>query len=255
MKNHLRPLVFMTLFLFLWGGMSISSLSAQMNRAEEKSIYIGLMGGYSHSESQGVMADLRAELLFSVSRSLKLGFGFGYLSSFDQMHGSGFGGMMGGMMGGGGSFPMGLDHSFRSTPLTLTAYLRKPLSDSAGVVLLGGMGYYWSRYRDITLQRKEAFGPHLGLGADLRIGRNVLVIGEASYRFVSFKGFRADLHPGFDFDERGHRMDGFWYFDQGDGRYHFRVEDGQMSEFMRNLPPFDINLSGVSMKAGLRFGF
>jgi hypothetical protein len=50
-------------------------------------------------------------------------------------------------------------------------------------------------------------------------------------------------------------MDGFWYFDQGDSRYHFRVEDGQMDEFMRNLPPFDTNLSGFSMKAGLRFGF
>jgi len=255
MKNHLRTFVFMTLFLFFWGGKTIFSLSAQTNQAEEKSIYIGLMGGYGHSESQGGMADLKAELLFSVTRSLKLGFGFGYLSSFDKMHGSGSGGMTGGMMGGGGSFPMGLDHSFRSTPLTLTAYLRKPLSDSAGVVLLGGMGYYWSRYRDITVQRKEAFGPHFGLGADLRIGRNVLVIGEASYRFVSFKGFRADLHPGFDFDEWGHRMDGFWYFDQGDSRYHFRVEDGQMDEFMRNLPPFDTNLSGFSMKAGLRFGF
>ncbi len=245
----------MTLFLFFWGGMSISSLSAQTNRTEEKSTYIGLMGGYSHSESQGGMADLRAELLFSVSRGLKLGIGYGYLGSSDRMHGSGFGGMMGGMMGGGGSFAMGLDHSFRSTPLTLTAYLRKPLSDSAGAVLLGGIGYYWSRYRDITVQSKEAFGPHFGLGADLRIGRNILVIGEASYRFVNFKGFRADLHPGFDFDERGHRMDGFWYFNQRDGRYHFRVEDGQMDEFMRNLPPFDINLNGFSMKAGLRFGF
>jgi hypothetical protein len=243
MKNRSRPLVFVTLFLFFWGGMSISSLSAQTDRAEEKSIYIGLMGGYSHSESQGRMADLRAELLLSVSRDLKLGIGYGYLSA-DRMHGSGFGGMMGGM-----------DQSFKSTPLTLTAYLRKPLSDSADAVLLGGIGYYWSRYRDLTVQSKEAFGPHFGLGADLRIGRNILVIGEVSYRFVNFKGFRADLHPGFDFDVGGHRMNGFWYFNRRDGRYHFRVEDGPMDEFMRNLPPFDISLNGFSMKAGLRFGF
>lgn len=255
MKNRLRPLVFMTLFLFFWGGMSISSLSAQTNRAEEKPIYIGFMGGYSHSESQGGMADLRAELLFSLTRNLKLGFGFGYLSNSDRMHESGFGGMMGGVMGSGRGLGMGFDDSFRSTPLTLTAYLRKPLSDSTGVVLLGGVGYYWSRYRDITVQRKEALGPHFGLGADFRIGRNVLVIGEASYRFVSFKGFRADLHPGFDFDAQGHRMDGFWYLDRGDGQYHFRADDGRMDEFMRNMPPFDINLSGFSMKAGLRFGF
>jgi len=254
MKIPLRPFISMALFFF-WGGMAMSFLSAQTRRSEERSIYVGLMGGYGHSESQGGIADLRAELLLSVSRSLKLGLGLGYLNSSGQMHGSEFGGMMGGMMGGGGGLAMGLDHSFTSTPLTLTAHLRRPLSHSAGAVLLGGVGYYWSRYRDITVQRKEAFGPHLGLGADLRIGRNVLVIGEASYRFVSFKGFRADPHPGFDFDERGHRMDGFWFFDQRDGRYHFHLEDGQRDEFMRNLAPFDIDLTGFSIKAGLRLAF
>lgn len=255
MKIHLRPFVFMTLFSFFWGGMTISSLAAQTDRAEDRSIYMGLMGRYSHSESQGGIADLKAEVLFSVSRSLKIGFGFGYLSSSNQMHGSGSGGMMGGMMGGGAGLAMGLDHSFRSTPLTLTAYWRKPLGNSAGAVLLGGMGYYWSRYGEISVQRKEAFGAHLGLGADLRIGRNVLVIGEVSYRFARFKGFRADPQPGSVFDEQGHRMDGFWYFDRGDGQYHFRADDGHMDEFMRNLPSFDINLNGFSLKAGLRLGF
>jgi len=251
MKNQVRSFVSTALFLFFGIAMTISSLSAQTNRAEDKSFYVGLTGGMSHSESQGGMADLRAEVIFSVSRSLKLGLGLGYLSSSDQMHGSGFGGMM----GGGGGLAMGLNHSFRSTPLTLTAYLRKPLSDSAGAVLLGGVGYYWSRYQDITVQKKGALGPHLGLGADLRIGRNVLVIGEVSYRFVILNGFMPDLHPGSDLDEQGHRMDGFWYFDQSDDRNHFRMDDGHMDEFRKNLTPFDININGFGMKAGLRLGF
>ena len=255
MKIHLKPFVFMALSLLLGGRVTLSSLSAQTHRAEERPLYIGLMGGYSHSESQGGMADLRAEVLLSVSRSLNLGLGLGYLRRYDQMHGAGFGGMMGGMMGSGRGLAMGLDHSFRSTPLTLTAYLRKPLSNSAGAVLLGGVGYYWSSYRDITIQRKGAFGPHLGLATDLRIGRNVLVIGEASYRFVTLNGFRPDLHPGSDLDEQGRRMDGFCYFDQSDARYHFRADDEHMDEFRKNLTPFDINISGFSMKAGLRLGF
>ena len=260
MKNHLSPLVFATLFLFSWGGLILSPLSAQMYRTEERSIYLGLMGGYSHSESQGGLADLKIEALFSVSRSLKLGLGLGYLSSSDKMHGSGFGGgmtggMMGGMMGGVDSFTMGSNHLFRSTPLTLTAYWRKSLSDSAGVFLLGGIGYYWSQYQDVTVQRKGAFGPHLGLGADLRIGRNILVIGEASYRFVSLKGFKPDLHPGTGFDTQGQPMNGFWYMNPKNNQFLFRMDDGQMNEFIKNLPAFNINLSGFNLQAGLRFGF
>jgi hypothetical protein len=89
----------------------------------------------------------------------------------------------------------------------------------------------------------------------MRIARNVLVVGEASYRFARFKGFRPDPHPGFDLDEQGHPMEGFWYFDQADDRYHFRLDDGHMDEFMRSVPSFDISLNGFSLRAGLRFGF
>lgn len=204
---------------------------------------------------RGGMVDLRAELLVSFSPSFKLGLGLGYLSSSNQMHGAGSGGMMGGMMGDNGRISMGFDHSFRSTPLTLTAYLRRPLAYSAGIILLGGIGYYPSSYRDVGVQRKQAFGPNLGLGADFRITQSILVVGEAGYRFVSLKGFKPDLHPGLDLDERGNPMNGFWYFNQPDGQFHFRADDGHMDEFMRGLPRFDINLSGLSLKAGLRFGF
>jgi len=259
MKTYSRHSLLLILILFLLEGMAVSAISAQENRAEWRSISIGLLGGYGHSETQGGMADLKAEILFPLSRSLSLGFGSGYLSGSDQRHGMGnagmMGGMMGGMMDGQGGISMGLDHSFRSTPLTLTAYLRRPLGYSAVVILQGGIGYYWSNYRDITVQRKQAFGPHFGLGADFRIARNVLVVGEANYRFVSIKGFEADLHPGFDLDDQGHPMDGFWYFDQADGGYHFRLDDGHMDEFRRGLPRFDIILSGFSLRAGLRFGF
>jgi hypothetical protein len=205
------------------------------------------------------MVDLRAEILFSVSRSLEFGVGLGYLTGFEQMHGAEFGGMMGGMTGGTmdsrGGISMGFDHSFRSTPLTLTAYLRRPLGYSAGVMLLGGVGYYFGSYRDISVQRKQAFGPHFGVGSDLRIARHVRAVAEVSYRFINFKGFIFDPHPGFDFDEIGHRMEGFWYFDQADDRYHFRMDDGHMEEFIRGLPSFDIRLNGFSLRAGLRLGF
>jgi len=259
MKIRLRPPIFLTLFFTLLGVMAASPLSAGTRPAKDRSIDIGLMGGYGHAETRGGMIDLQAEILFSLAPSFRLGLGFGYLSDSNQMHGPGNGGMMdgmmGGMIGGHGGISMGFDHRFQSTPLTLTAYLRRPLIQDLDVFLLGGVGYYWSSYRDITVQRKQAFGPHFGLGADLRIARNVLIVGEASYRFVSFKGLRADPHPGFDLDDQGHYMDGFWYFDQRDGRFHFHEDDGLREEFMKDLPPFDISLNGFSLRAGLRFGF
>jgi hypothetical protein len=259
MKTHSRPSVLIVLFLFLLGGIAMAPLSAQSDRAKDTSVYFGLMGGYGHSESQGGMADLKAEVFFPLSGSLSLGLGFGYLSGSAQRHGMGYaglmGGMMGGMMNGQGNITMGIDHSFRSTPLTLTAYLRRPISHTVGIVLLGGFGYYWGRYQDVSVQTKEAFGPHFGLGADFRIARNVLVVGETSYRFVRFEGFQVGAHPGFDLDVQGHPVEGFWYFDQSDDRYHFRLEDGYMNEFMSGLSPFDISLNGLSLRAGLRFGF
>jgi len=259
MKTHGRPSVSLALFLFFLGGMATAPLSAQSDRAKDSPVYFGLMGGYGHSENQGGMADLKAEILFSLSRGLSLGLGFGYLSGSDQKHGMGSAGMMGGMMGGmidgRGGISMGFDHSFQSNPLTLTAYLRRPLGYSAGVTLQGGVGYYWGRYQDISLQKKEAFGPHFGLGADLRIARNVLIVGEANYRFVRFTDFQVDAHPGFELDDQGHSRQGFWYFDQADDRYHFRLDDGHMDEFMRGLASFDISLNGFSLRAGLRFGF
>jgi len=95
-ENRLRPLVFLTLFFSFGEGCHLFSFSTDES-GREKSIYIRLMGGYSHSESQGGWR-LRAEFLFSVSRGSQTRIGYGYLSSSDHMHGSGFehdGGIMG----------------------------------------------------------------------------------------------------------------------------------------------------------------
>jgi len=139
MTTHSRPSVLFALFLCLLGGMAMAPLSAQSDQPKDRSVYFGLMGGYGHSETQGGMADLKAEFLLPLSRSLSLGW-VRISEQFDQMHGMGnagmMGGMMGGMMDGQGGISMGLDHSFRSTPLTLTAYLRRPLGHSVGIILL-----------------------------------------------------------------------------------------------------------------------
>jgi hypothetical protein len=140
MKTHSRPSLWLIPLLCFLGGRAAPLLIAQENRDEGRPVSIGLQSGYGHSETQGGLADLKAEMLLSLSRGLSLGLGFGYLSGSGQGHGMGGFGMMGGMMDGQGGISMGFDHSFTSSPLTLTAYLRRPLNYSMGVTLLGGVG-------------------------------------------------------------------------------------------------------------------
>jgi hypothetical protein len=249
-------------YFFLILSLGTSLIRGNDHTWDRKAILLEVAGGYGHSETLGGMADLKAELKVTLSSSFRLGFGLGYLSSSSEMGMNtngitgGMGGMMGGsMMGGMNNGASGFGRVFRSIPLTLTAYYLRPLNPATDVYILAGGGYYPTTLRDVSSQKKSAFGPHAGLGVDFRLARNVLLEAEGIYRFVNLKGFRSQVHPGFLADAQGQRMQGFWYYDYGDGQPHFLSSQMDMDQMMRAMPSYGVKLNGFSLRAGLDFRF
>jgi len=167
--------------------------------------------------------------------------------------------MLGGMMGGslirdGGGF-IEYAQDLKVVPLTLSLYYILPVSRSANAFMTGGFGYYLSRFRDVSTQKKSAFGFHAGIGFEFKLSERVRIVTEGLYRFVNFRGFRSELREGIFIDEGGEIRTGYWHFhhDQNDYLFHGMEED--WAEMMTDTGPFDINLSGMSLRAGLRFSF
>jgi len=227
---------------------------------QKKEFSLSLSGGYAHSESYGGLSDLKAELQLGMSSSLRTALAIGYMSTSGEMHGRGggrsrMGGMMTGSMMGAERGFIGFSQNLKVVPLTLSFYYMLPVSRRANAFMTGGAGYYWSRFRDVSTQEKSAFGFHAGLGFELKLSERVGVVAEGLYRFVKFRGFRSELRPGFFKAESGEIREGYWHFHHDENEYRFHGMDEAWEQMMTDTGPFDINLSGVSLRAGLRFSF
>ena len=227
---------------------------------QEKEFSLGLSGGCAHSESYGGLYDLKAEFQLRISSSFRTAIAVGYMSTSGEMHGrGGERSIMGGMMGGAlirdvGGF-MGYSQDLKIVPITLSLYYVLPVSRRVNAFMTGGTGYYLSWFRDVSTQEKSALGFHAGLGFEFKLSERVRIVTEGLYRFANFRGFRSELQPGFFRNEEGETLEGYWHFhhDQNDYRFHGMDEDWE--EMMNDTGPFDINISGMSMRAGLRFSF
>ena len=225
-----------------------------------------LGGGYGYSESRAGLIDMQAELQFSVSSSVYFGLGIGYLSDSDADHmGGNFnfmsrgrhsGGMMHGSMPGMTGGFLGHQHDFSVFPLTASLYYALPVSARIDIFMSGGAGYYWASFHDISKQKKNAFGPHAGLGVEYKITSRIKAIAYGLYRFVNLEGFMSELHPGFrDGMEENSHEEGYWHLHHHENEYHFHETQDMTEQMMRDSSPFNIRLNGFSLRAGIKFGF
>ncbi len=260
-----KPIFFSFVFLgliFLLGTIIIYAEPGQgVPSSDLGRVNFSLWGGYAHSESRSGMIDVKAEIQYSLSSNIRIGFGIGYLSDSDNMHMGGdigglSGGMMGSMMGGQMGGFSGDGHNFRVIPITLSLYYVLPLNHKLDIFMVGGGGYYLSSFRDISTQENYAFGPHAGLGFDLEIADRIKIVAEGIYRFVNLKGFTSELHPGFREGMEGEEHEeGFWHYNHGQGEYHFHESHEDQTQMMIDSPPYNISLNGFSLRVGIKFKF
>jgi hypothetical protein len=253
----LRFFVSLGIFLLLsttmiYAGPKQGASSSNISRAN-----FSLSGGYAHSESCSGMVEVKAEVQFSLSSSIRVGLGVSYLSDFGDMHMSGnIGGMGGGMMGGMGGDFSGYSHDFNVIPITLSLYYVLPINQKLDIFMVGGGAYYLSSFRDVSTQEKNAFGPYAGFGFDLKMADRVMIVAEGIYRFVNLKGFTNELHPGFREGMEGEEHEeGFWHYNHDHGEYHFHEAHEDQAQMRLDSPPFNISLNGFSMRVGIKFSF
>lgn len=255
LKKTIFSFVSLGLILLMSYAMNYARPVEENRSAPSNRPNFSLKGGNAHSESQGCMAEVDAEILFPLSSFLRIGLGIGYLSDWGGMHmGGGIGLMSGGMMTGFGDGFSGHGHDFRVIPLTLSLYYTIPVRSNIDIFMVGGAGYYWGSFRDISIQRKSGFGPHAGFGFDFKVADRIVIVTEGIFRFASLKNFTSELYPGFK-DEMGEYVEGFWHFHHGHGEWHFHEEHEDLLQMSAENSPFNISLNGFSIRAGIRFSF
>ena len=230
---------------FAGTGSEVSSIkSARM------SFFLG--GGYAHSESLSGMADVKGEFRIGITSRLKAGLSVGYLGDSSDMNmGENFNEMMGGSYEGS----LQQEKILRVIPVTLSVYYVLPLNQKLDVFMIGGGGYYFGSLRDNTLQKKNAFGSHAGLGIDFRLSKRVSITAEGVYRFVGLNGFKSEMHSGFIEEMNGEQhQDGLWHYHHQEGEYYFHGLQEKTEQMMDSLS-YNISLNGFSIRAGLRFNF
>jgi hypothetical protein len=122
--------------------------------------------------------------------------------------------------------------------------------------MIGGAGYYLGSFKDISRQNKNAFGPHLGLGFNIKLADRIAVVTEGIYRFVNLKDFTSELHPGYrEITEGGEHEQGFWHYHHHEGDYHFHESHEDQVIMTEEGSGFNIRLSGFSLRAGISFRF
>jgi opacity protein-like surface antigen len=249
MTRYARPLGILLALLVLAGAAAAQNRGRMMGRpaaSEFQRFSLSLAGGFGFQERGCGMADLKAELQYGFSRSLRLGFSVGYLTRGDRdgmMDRDGRGRMGGGMMMNDAPlanllFPrqeQEFGRDVRAIPLGLSLYYTLPLGRRWSASLWGGGTFAFGSFRAAEKAiHKNAFGGQAGLGLEYSLTSKVRLTAEAGYRFLTFKGVKPpmpELSP------------------------LLRMVANTVPAWMMPQPkPVDIGLNGCSVRAGVKFG-
>jgi len=207
---------------------------------------LSMDGGFGFAEQRHGLLDVKAEFQVGLSRRVRLGLGLGYLN--DE-----------GRRGGDGRFDQGYmlygddgAGSVRSRimPVSLNLYYGLPLGRKWTVFMSGGGSWYRGRFENLLGdQRKNAWGGQAGLGVEYRIASSLQLIAQADYRFVEFHGVVAHVDAAVLAAE-----------ELADA---VAAGNTRVAEFLRGLlvplapkpvRTSDLNLSGLSLRVGVKFG-
>lgn len=164
-------------------------------------------------------------------------------------------------------------------PITLGVYYNFPFSRILALNLSAGLGYYWGKlkwedqyafegqgFSDRGTEKwnasKSTIGFQGGLGIDFYLTSHLSLVLEGFGRYAKLKGLSGDRTlEGKDssgsYSERGKRT--CWYFELSSetGKYPMvgLYEEKPDSSYFLNVHEAAINLSGFSVRAGIKFTF
>ena len=214
---------------------------------------LSMDGGFGFAEGHHGLLDLRAEFQVGLTRRLRLGLGLGYLND-NGRRGMDGGADQRGMSSWYGFTGAGMaDDGLRARimPVSLNLYYGLPVGRKwSGFMSGGGSWYHGSFDGPAGDQRKNAWGGQAGLGVEYRVAPRLQLIAEAEYRFVEFERVITQVNtPLLAAEQLADSL--------------LRAEANPVADFLRGvLVPLapkpirtsDVNLSGLSLRMGVKFG-
>ena len=224
------------------------------------------MNGFQVSKTGGFKKinmglEFEGEIIIDLSGPFGIGFGVGYIRRSNE---SEIGFSMTGIPGLSSS-SLSYEPIITVTPVNLSLYFFPSVAPSMNFYLYGGLGYYMGKLTDTSksvrdgfLQKSEwefkdkGFGFHAGAGLEFNIAPKVAIFIEGKGRYCKLKSWE-----GHSDSESGT----VWYLDiqASDTNKWYSLfalqEDKPSGDDIRNVREFALNLTGISLRTGIRIKF
>ena len=215
---------------------------------------LSMAGGFGFSEGRRGLLDLQAELQFGLTPRLRLGLGVGYLNDYPGR------GMDKGRNDQSEGYSNGTGYDglkARIVPVSLNAYYGLPFGRKWTIFMSGGGSYYFGSFQGSDgSQHKRAWGGQAGLGLEYRVAPRFQLFAEAAYRFVEFNGVTNATATTTSCEQAIESL--MNSITRGN-----RADVDKIADYLKGivvpLAPkpartADMNLSGLSLRMGVKFG-
>jgi len=215
--------------------------------------------------------EYEAEFILSLPAGFGVGVGFGYIQRSEMTELSASIPLV-------GSASASIDPKIKAIPINISAYYFTPGVAPLKLFVYGGIGYYFGTLTtDIRESstpppfwsdqegklKDQSFGLHGGMGLEFEVAPRIALFIEGRARYCKLKSWNGDAtyedSDGFTGAEAGL----MWYFEELDQNYGsgewfpgITIATGPpTSPDIRNARKFEVNLSGVSLRTGIRIKF
>lgn len=290
MKRKLAVLSILLFAIFSFTGMSqaqgfrlkLSGGYGSMTTGDYNSYGAGLDDLLSTLEALGATTEgefdkinlgfeYEAEFILSLPAGFGVGVGVGYIQRSKMSE-------LSATMPLSGSASASMGPKLTAVPINLSAYYFTPGIAPLKFYVYGGIGYYYGRLTiDIreestlpdswseqeAMLKDQSFGFHGGVGLEFKVAPRIALFLEGRARYCTLNSWRGDStyvdSDGFRDTDEG----SMWYFELLDQNYGsgewfpgITISTGTPSgPDLRNVRKFEVNLSGISLRTGIRIKF
>jgi len=211
--------------------------------------------------------EFEGELIMDLGGTLGIGFGVGYIRRSNESE-------MGLLISEIGNISSSVEPIITVTPINLSLYFFPPVTPSMNTYLYGGAGYYMGKLMatsEIAMDgdwekseselKDKGLGFHIGVGLEFNIVPKIAIFIEGKARYCKLKNWEGDSTLTDSDGWTGSESGTMWYYEAEDydtGKWYSMIaiqEDKPSGNGIRDIREFEVNLSGISLRTGIRLKF
>ncbi len=212
--------------------------------------------------------EFEGELIMDLGGAFGIGFGVGYIRRSNESE-------TGLSIADLGSLSYSIEPIITVTPVNLSLYFFPPIAPSMNIYLYGGLGYYMGKLTATSEMAADGYwekseselkdkglGFHAGAGLEFNIAPKIVIFIEGKGRYCKLKSWEGDSTLTDSDGWTGSESGTLWYYEAqgfyGTGKWYSMIvlqEDKPSGYDIRNIREFAANLSGISLRTGIRIKF